>query len=522
MAISSIFNDVIGPVMRGPSSSHSAAACRIGLLLRDLISAEISDVVIDYDPNGSLVTTHESQGTDMGLYGGLLGWQADDERMMKYRQGIADSGIKIQVNYLDYGALHPNTYRIKIANEHSQHSMTAISTGGGMIEVQEIDGAAVEIYGDFHELLVFGNSGNDWQTLEQALPDGLEYDFIERHQSDRCFIELKSRHSFSQTEISHIESSEGISCVRYLQPVLPVLSRKHVEVPFLYCDELLAMGHAEDLELWQLAVRYESARGDIPEDEVLERMRAIVRTMDNSIQAGLRGTQYDDRILPCQSVGFRECMQADTLLKSDLLNTIVMYVSAMMEVKSSLGVIVAAPTAGSCGALPGSLLGAAKVMDKSEDDVVKAMLAAGVIGIFISEHSSFAAEVGGCQAECGAGSSMAAAGLVTLAGGTLQQAITAASLALQNSLGMICDPIGNRVEAPCLGRNVMAASNAVSCTNMALASYDPVVTFDEVVATHFSVGKSISHELRCTALGGLSITDSSKQVEARLLKFKSC
>ena len=96
MAISSIFNDVLGPVMRGPSSSHSAAACRIGLLLRDLMKGEITDVVIDYDPNGSLVTTHESQGTDMGLYGGLLGWQADDPRMTHYRDHIERSGIHIK------------------------------------------------------------------------------------------------------------------------------------------------------------------------------------------------------------------------------------------------------------------------------------------------------------------------------------------------------------------------------------------------------------------------------------------
>lgn len=519
MAISSIFNDVIGPVMRGPSSSHSAAACRIGLLLRDLIGAEITDLVIDYDPNGSLVTTHESQGTDMGLYGGLLGWQADDERMINYRQGIADSGINIQVNYLSYDAQHPNTYRIRIANADTEHSLTAISTGGGMIEVQEIDGAAVELYGDFHELLIYGS---DWHTIEQVLPENLQYAFIEHHQGQRCFIELKSAVGFDAVDIAVIESSEGISFVRYLKPVLPVLSRKNVEVPFLYCQELLTMGQAESLDLWQLAVRFESARGDISEAEVLQRMRGIVRTMDSSIQLGLHGTEYEDRILHSQSTGFGESMQNDILLKSDLLNTIVLYVSAMMEVKSSLGVIVAAPTAGSCGALPGSLLGAAKVLGRSEDEVVKAMLAAGVIGVFISEHSSFAAEVGGCQAECGAGSAMAAAGLVTLAGGSLQQAVTGASLALQNSLGMICDPIANRVEAPCLGRNVMAASNAVSCANMALANYDPVVTFDEVVDTHFAVGKSIVHELRCTALGGLSITDSSKQVEARLLRFKSC
>jgi L-serine dehydratase len=117
---------------------------------------------------------------------------------------------------------------------------------------------------------------------------------------------------------------------------------------------------------------------------------------------------------------------------------------------------------------------------------------------------------------------MAAAGLITLAGGSLAQAITAASLALQNSLGMICDPIGNRVEAPCLGRNVLAASNALSCANMALANYDPVVTFDEVVKTMFDVGNSMAHELRCTALGGLSITSSSKKIEERLKKMKLC
>ncbi len=519
MAVSSIFNDVIGPVMRGPSSSHSAAACRIGLLLRDLIDGDIKDVIVDYDPNGSLMTTHESQGTDMGLYGGLLGWQADDERMLEYRKRVEESGINIKVNYIGYDAQHPNTYRLTVSNNIHRHTMTAISTGGGMIEVKEIDGASVEINGDFHELLIYGNGRRE---LEQALPAALDFDFITYHQQKRCFIEIKSSTAFSERDIEHIKSHAGVNFVRYLKPVLPVLSRKNIEVPFIYCDELLELGETEQLQLWELAVRYESMRGNVSSEQVMQKMRDIVRIMDNSIQLGLKGTYYEDRILPCQSVGFRNSMESGNLLNGGLLNTIVMYVSAMMEVKSSLGVIVAAPTAGSCGALPGSLIGAAKVMGKSEDEVVKAMLAAGVVGIFISEHSSFSAEVGGCQAECGAGSSMAAAGLVTLAGGSLRQAITAASLALQNSLGMICDPIANRVEAPCLGRNVMAASNALSCANMALADYDPVVTYDEVVKTMYDVGKSIAHELRCTALGGLSITESSKKVEQRLNQFKCC
>ena len=519
MAISSIFNDVIGPVMRGPSSSHSAAACRIGLLLKDLIGNDIESVIVDYDPNGSLVTTHESQGTDMGLYGGLLGLQADDERIMDYQQGIRDRGIEIQVNYLDYGAEHPNTYRLSVSNQHISHSMLAISTGGGMIEVQQIDGAELSINGDYNQLLIYSQACS--QILEKITKQ-LSYDHIEICQGDSDFILIKRERAFSESEITQVSALDNVSLVRHLQAVLPVLSRKHVDVPFLYCKDLIELGEKEQLELWQLALRYESARGNIKETQVLDKMCDLINIMQKTVDTGLAGTEFKDRILHCQSAEFDNKMQQNQLLGGELLNTIVLYVSAIMEVKSAYGVIVAAPTAGSCGALPGTLLAAGKMMGKSTEEIAKAMLAAAVLGIFISEHSSFAAEVGGCQAECGAGSSMAAAGLVTLAGGNLQQCITGASLALQNSLGMICDPIGNRVEAPCLGRNVMAASNALSCANMALANYDPVVTYDEVVATMYQVGISITHELRCTALGGLSITESAKKIEAQLLTFKNC
>ena len=194
----------------------------------------------------------------------------------------------------------------------------------------------------------------------------------------------------------------------------------------------------------------------------------------------------------------------------------ILYVTALMEMKSSMGVIVAAPTAGSCGGLPGACIGAADAMGLSMDDMTRAMLAAGMVGVFIAAHATFAAEVGGCQAECGAGSGMAAAALVTLAGGSTRQAVNAASVALQNILGMICDPVANRVEVPCLGKNTLAASNALACAKMALADFDPVIPLDQVIATMDVVGKSLPYELRCTALGGLSITEASKEVEKRL------
>ena len=519
MACSSIFNDVIGPVMRGPSSSHSAAACRIGLIARDLIAGNIENVVIDYDPNGSLVTTHESQGSDMGLYSGLLGWNPDDEKMKDFMQGIKEAGINIKVNYTSYGAKHPNTYRMKISNSQISHTMTAISTGGGAIEITEIDGAEVSVCGDYYELIVYTDNLDD---VKSSISSAINFDFLECKKGLKNFVEIKSHTQFSNSDIEKVKVISGVKNVSYLKPVLPVLSRKNVNVPFLYCSEMQEYAEKKNLNIWQTAVDYESSRGGITEKEVFEKMRKIVHIMDQSIKTGLKGTYYEDRILQCQSAGFKEKMAKKVLLDGGVLNTIVLYVTAVMEVKSSMGVIVAAPTAGSCGTIPGSILGAAHLMNKDESEIVKAMLAAGIIGVFISEHSTFSAEIGGCQAECGAASSMAAAGLVYLAGGTLKQSIAAASMALQNSLGMICDPVGNRVEVPCLGKNVMAASNAVSCANMALANFDPVVTFDEVVETMFDVGKSLPHELRCTALGGLSITPSARAVEKRLKKFKLC
>ena len=153
----SIFNDVLGPVMRGPSSSHSAASLRIGRMALDLMDSDIKNVVVDYDPNGSLVTTHLSQGSDLGLTGGILGWETDDARLPNYRDEVAKAGIKIEVRYLDYGAEHPNTYRLALRSDNKEHTMTAISTGGGMIEVQQIDGVPVSMKGDYFETLIFLN-----------------------------------------------------------------------------------------------------------------------------------------------------------------------------------------------------------------------------------------------------------------------------------------------------------------------------------------------------------------------------
>jgi L-serine dehydratase len=293
-----------------------------------------------------------------------------------------------------------------------------------------------------------------------------------------------------------------------------------MQVPFLTCEEMLAYDGGRGLALWELAAHYESARGSLVPEQVIERMRELVEIMQASIRRGIAGTAYAGRILGSQAPVFQERLAAGRLLDAGILNRMILYVTAIMEAKSAMGTIVAAPTAGACGALPGACIGAAEAMGLPVDEAIKALLAAGLIGVLIAARATFSAEVGGCQAECGAGSGMAAAALVTLAGGTARQALAAASMALQNVLGMICDPVANRVEVPCLGKNVMAASNALACANMALADYDPVIPLDEVIQAMDRVGKALPRELRCTALGGLSIAPTSREIEARLERAK--
>jgi L-serine dehydratase len=511
----SIFNDVIGPVMRGPSSSHCAAALRIGRIARDLMNGRIKQVDIEFDPNGSLATTHTSQGSDMGLFGGFLGWEATDERLVSSVCAVKDTGININFQIVDYAASHPNTYKLTLRNEEDCHALTAISVGGGMIEVIEIDDCPVSIAGDYFETLIYIDSDGD-ELLKHLLETNDADQILLHGAPGKQYIEVKAQAFLEKPLIDDLISRYKARSIRQLSPVLPVLSYQNIRVPFISCEEMLEYNAGKDLALWELAVHYESARGNLTHAQVVAKMRDIVGILETSIQQGIRGTKYANRILGNQSAQFQTLMQDKKLLEGGMLNQMILFVTAMMEVKSSMGVIVASPTAGACGGLPGACIGAARSMGLSIEETTRAMLAAGMIGVFIAAHATFAAEVGGCQAECGSGSGMAAAALVSLANGTAKQAVDASSMALQNVLGMICDPVANRVEVPCLGKNVMAASNALACANMALAGFDSVIPLDEVIETMDRVGKSIPSALRCTALGGLSITKTSKAIELRL------
>lgn len=513
----SIFNDVIGPVMRGPSSSHSAASVRIGRLARDLCGGDPERVLVEFDTEGSLATTHESQGSDMGLFGGLLGWEADDARLPDSAAALRAAGIELSIRIATLHDPHPNTYRLTLHRNGVEHALVALSTGGGMIEVVSIDGAPVTLYGDYAVTVL--DVRDDGRATAAALAARPDVDDVKVTGQAPVRVVVSAQAFVADTVLAELPA---VQRVRRLGAVLPVRSRKGLAVPFLHAGEMVALADPTRQRLSEWALDYECARGGLPREAVFEQMRKILRIVQQGVQQGLAGTEYADRILPRQSHRFARMLAAGELLDGGILNRAILYVTALMEVKSSMGVIVAAPTAGSCATFPGTTLAAAEVLGASEELTLRAMLSAGLIGVFVATRSSFAAEVGGCQAETGAGAAMAAAALVELMGGSAAQALGAASHALQNVLGLICDPIANRVEAPCLGRNLAGASNAFVCANIAMAGYDHLIPLDEVLDAHRQISESMARELRCTALGGLSITPTSKRIEAKLCGGGGC
>ncbi len=523
---SSIFNDVIGPVMRGPSSSHVAGASRIAAIVRQSLGGDASRVLVDFDVNGSLAESHDGHGTDMGFVSGIMGIEMTDPTVPDAERLAKEAGVDVRFRVLDYGATHPNHYRIAATGRNGvSHDWEAISVGGGMIEMQKFDGFDVRIEGDFYELLVTADatahSADELVAKVKEICSG--FDFIDvQHAADKSgkiLVALKFAAKPDAPITEPLRTLPGVLDVVQLEPILPTHSRAGCTVPFRRPEELAALAKSEPRALWEFAARYEAARGGTSPDEAFEKMRGIVAIMENAVAEGLRGTAYEDRILGPQAFKIDEGNTKGQLVPCDVLNTTIKFITAVMEVKSAMGVIVAAPTAGSCGCLPGTVLGVGRTLGLSQDEIVKGMLAAGIVGVFIAELATFAAEVAGCQVECGAGSGMAAAGVAQMMGGSVAQCLDAASIALQNITGLACDPVANRVEVPCLGKNVMGGTNAIASANMALAGYDRVIPLEQTILAMLDIGTKLPLELRCT-FGGLGKTQMSLEIRERLEKKK--
>ena len=279
---------------------------------------------------------------------------------------------------------------------------------------------------------------------------------------------------------------------------------------FKNAKELLALCSEKDLPISEIMRQREIIIGEMQEQEVNARMTHVLEIMKEAAfspikhpvksMGGLIGGESKKLFLH-QASGKGIC--------GELLEKAITYAMATLETNASMGVIVASPTAGSAGIVPGLLLALQETYDLSDEQIKQGLYNASAIGYLAMRNATVAGAVGGCQAEVGIASAMAASATVELMGGSPEQSLAAASTVLMTMLGLVCDPVGGLVEYPCQNRNAAGVANATIAAEIALSGVRQLIPFDEMLEAVYTVGKRLPAELRETALGGCATTPSA-------------
>lgn len=254
----------------------------------------------------------------------------------------------------------------------------------------------------------------------------------------------------------------------------------------------------------------------ISPDALFERMDARLSVMEDSVKAGMNPALRSTSGLTGGDASRMWDHAASGGICGGFTNRAMARALAVSENNAAMGKIVAAPTAGSCGILPGAVVSMLDEGRCSREAAVMALFTAGAFGMVIAQNASIAGAEGGCQAECGSAAAMAAAALVELMGGTPQQCAHACAMAIKNQLGLVCDPVAGLVEIPCIKRNVSGAAIAFSSAEMALAGIESKIPADECIGAMREVGCSIPSALRETAKGGLAATPTGERLREQV------
>lgn len=513
----SVFNDIVGPIMIGPSSSHTCAPSRIGYLSQQLLPGKLKKATIAFAKDGAYTLMYKGQRSDMGYVNGLLGRRPEDPKLRSAFADAEEAGVEINFVIEDFPPIVPNISHLTLENEEGQRVVVhSDSTGGGTVKLLQVDGYPTEIVGDCYEILVFTDCDLTeakvlLESLQKLLPPD-EGNMISE-KDGKCLINLKQREKVLEELLQKMHEFDKVTEIRTIDPVLAVPSNRHATFPFVSAKEMLQVAEETGKELWQLGIDYEVARSGWSEKKVWDYMEDVVRTMEHSSKEALKGDINMSGIIePTAGKVEKYIKNNKKALDMGVLNTAVPWAMATMEYSSAMGVVLCAPTGGSAGIFPGAILGVADHLGLSMEEKVKAMFVTSVLGIVMSKDCNYSAELYGCQVEPGAASGMAAGGLVYLMGGTPKQSCQAASCAVQNILGTICDPVAGLVQIPCINRNAMSAANAVVSANMIMGGFDPLIPLDETAETLFRVGRQLPSELRCTCKGGLCITPCGEQL----------
>jgi L-serine dehydratase len=284
--------------------------------------------------------------------------------------------------------------------------------------------------------------------------------------------------------------------------------------------DAVAAAEASGRTLARAALELESEDQGRPVEEIRDALRRALVVMRGAVTQGLVGDLYSSSgLVGGDAAKLREGPPgplADTLFRDVLARAL-----AVQEVNAAMGVIVAAPTAGGAGVLPAVLTGLAQARAVDDERVVDALATAGLIGAVVAERASLSGAEGGCQAETGAAAGMAAGAAVEMLGGTPSQAAHAVSLAMQGTLGLVCDPLGGLVELPCVFRNATGAAIALAAIEMAMAGITFAIPTDEVIGTMGEIGRSMDVRYRETAGGGLAATPTGRRLaRERLVQIK--
>lgn len=280
--------------------------------------------------------------------------------------------------------------------------------------------------------------------------------------------------------------------------------------------KLVEEASSRGMTIGALAREVEARESGLSVDELNEKMRKRLEVMRQSVAAGLQGVRSRSGLTGEDAVKMTKAQSKGLLISNEPLNTAMAYALAVAEVNAAMGLIVAAPTGGSCGILPGVLLSVGKRLGSDDDALLEALFAAGAVGAVVARNSTLAGAAAGCQAECGTGAAMAAAAATQLAHGSPHQCANAVAFAFKGLLGLVCDPVAGLVEVPCIKRNAISVSVALAAADMALAGIESVIPADEVIETMGIVGRDMPASLRETALGGLAVTPTGKRLAREL------
>ncbi|EIC94879.1 L-serine dehydratase, iron-sulfur-dependent, alpha subunit [Lachnoanaerobaculum saburreum F0468] len=279
---------------------------------------------------------------------------------------------------------------------------------------------------------------------------------------------------------------------------------------FSNAKKLLELCDSNGMSISEVMKQREYDEGISSKEEIIKKMRRVLEIMRDSATTPVNTPMKSmGGLIGGEAKKLNDYSQEKKNIGGSVLSRGIMYAVAVLECNASMGRIVAAPTAGSSGVVPGLLLAMQDVYSLSDDKIIDALFASGAIGYLAMRNATVAGAVGGCQAEMGVASAMAAAGAVELMGGTPAQSLDAASTVLMNMLGLVCDPVGGLVEYPCQNRNASGVANALVATDMALAGITQLIPFDEMLETMYLVGKRMPVELRETALGGCAVAPSA-------------